>query len=119
MLEKKDRDVDVGTYAVCRRLAERDLDSHDEVIKAWAHGTLAELELVGPFYGKSSGDVEKRVLEHCESIVSLMGYHSFHVTSTRRQFQRYAEEWQLSAKWPHKDWTDIAKAAVKALTPQS
>jgi hypothetical protein len=119
VLEKKERDVDVGTYGVCRRLAERDLDSPDQEIKAWAHATLAELELVGSFYGQSTVHVKASVVEHCEGIVSLMGYQSFHVTSTRRQFQRYAEEWQLSAKWPHKEWTDIAKAAVKALTPQS
>ena len=108
---------DTGTYAVCRRLAERDLESSDRSIRAWAHGTLAELELLGSFYGYvPTKDTKETVAAHCKQILELMGSGSFHVDSTRRQFQRYAEQWQLK-KWAHPEWIEVAEAAVKALTP--
>jgi hypothetical protein len=108
---------DTGTYAVCRRLAERDLESSDRSIRAWAHGTLAELELLGSFYGYQTEDTKETVAAHCHQIVELMGSGSFHVDSTRRQFQRYAERWQLKT-WAHPEWIKVAEAAVNALTPK-
>jgi hypothetical protein len=44
-----------------------------------------------------------------------MGSDSFHVESTRRQFQRYAEQWQRK-KWDRPEWIEVAEAAVEALT---
>jgi hypothetical protein len=108
---------DTGTYAVCRRLAERDLESSDRSIRAWAHGTLAELELLGSFYGYQTEDTKETVAAHCHQIVELMGSGSFHVDSTRRQFQRYAEDWQLETR-AHPEWIEVAEAAVNALTPK-
>jgi len=104
------------TYEVCRRLAERDLESHDPSLKAWAHGTLAELELIRPAYEPSAGNVTSEVLSHCRSIVELMGVTSFHVQSTRRQLQRYVDHWYLGTNWQHKDWSDVARRAVDVLS---
>ena len=115
VLKKKPDTGDLGTYAVCRRLAERDLDNPDRALRTWAHGTLAELELLSSFYHQEPpADVKRRVLDHCQEILTLMGADSFQAQSTRRQFMRYARGWQL-ADWPHQEWTDIAQAAVDAL----
>jgi hypothetical protein len=89
---------------------------------AWAHGTLAELELLSLFYDKdrSPPKVQEQVAKHCKEMVRLMGLNSFHVKSTRRQFQRYVDQWNLPDKdWQRTDWGEIADAAVKALTSES
>ena len=57
--------------------------------------------------------MKRRVLGHCQEILTLMGADSFQAQSTRRQFERYARGWQL-ADWPHQKWKDIAQAAVDA-----
>jgi hypothetical protein len=108
--------LDRDTYAICRRLAERDLENPDRELRAWAHGTLAELELLSSVYNASSPsrDITERVLRHCRSIVSLMGWNSFHAESTRRQFQRYADGW-LSPSATN-EWQEVAGKAVEALT---
>jgi tetratricopeptide (TPR) repeat protein len=107
-------------YAVCHKLAERDLSNPDPKVQAWAHGTLAELELLSLFHDptKLREDVEGIVVNHCRKIIELMGPDSFHVHSTRRQFERYAKKWQLpDSDWKSSDWVGIAKAAVEELTP--
>jgi len=109
---------DSGTYSVCRRLAERDLDSPDRELRAWAHGTLAELELLSSFYTGPSAGIEESVIEHCENIVALTGANSFPVASTRRQFLRYVEQWQI-ADLDGKGWDKLARAAVEALSGPS
>jgi hypothetical protein len=105
-----------------RRLAERDLYSPNRVLEAWAHGTLAELELLSLFHDEGQATAEEvmnQVIHHCEKIVGLKGYDSFHVKSTRRQFQRYAEKWRLADEdWHRVGWTEIAEAAVGVLTPE-
>ncbi len=110
---------DPGTYTVCRQVAERDLSDPDRELQAWAHGTLAELELIGLFHqgDRVPDEAKAEVVRHCRAMVQLMGLDSFHVQSTRRQFQRYAEGWRLEGEQRPAGWTEIAQAAVKALTP--
>ena len=114
---------DSGVFAVCHKLAERDLYSQDRDLEAWAHATLAELELLSPFHhgeSRPASDVKCKIIDHCNKIVELVGPNSFHVKSTRRQFQRYADEWSLAeTNWHHEGWKDIAEAADVALTPKS
>jgi hypothetical protein len=102
-------------YALCYRLAERDLDGNDRSNKGWAHGTLAELELIRRAYEAEARDTKRQVLSHCRRLVALMGRNSFHAQSTRRQMQRYAVGWHLGEEWTHPDWTKIAELAVKEL----
>ena len=69
----------------------------------------------GAYHHEQSGppspaQLAARVVEHCKAIVDLMGMHSFHVVSTRRQFQRYLDYWDGDM------WRDIAAAAVEALS---
>ena len=54
--------------------------------------------------------VKDKVLSHCQAIVDLMGPKSFHVQSTRRQFQRYLDYWRDDR------WNDVAAAAVRILS---
>jgi len=54
-------------------------------------------------------EVTQRVEEHCEQMVILKGASSFHVFSTKRQFQRYVEWWTNSL------WNEIAHSAVNCL----
>ena len=86
--------------------------------QAWTRGTLAELELLGTYHHEQSEppspeELVARVVEHCKAIVDLMGMNSFHVASTRRQFQRYLDYWDRDM------WRDIAAAAVEALRSAS
>ncbi len=111
----------VSTFKLARELAERDLQRSSTEGQAWAHGTLAELDLLSLYHMPNAGhagappspvaqdDVRKRVVQHCREIVRLAGLSSFQVSSTRRQFQRYVDAWSRP------EWADIARAAVDAL----
>ncbi len=107
------KEADLGTYLMARRFAEHDLSDSDSSVRAWGHGTLAELEMIGPYHQEDYPvrGLKRRVRDHCGSIVRLMGEDSFHVQSTRRQFQRYVDHWR------NESWVDIARAAVRALSP--
>jgi hypothetical protein len=61
--------------------------------------------------GAARDKICERVVHHCQEIRRLMGDESFHVFSTRRQFQRYLDWWKRD------EWETIARAAVAALTP--
>ena len=108
---KKSPDPD--TFLMARKAAEFDLAKPKKSITAWAHADLAELELLAKYHcpEKAAKNQKKSVREHCETIVYLMGEGSFHVDSTRRQFQRYLDYWCKQRD----EWQPIAKAAVRAL----
>jgi hypothetical protein len=103
---------DPGLWVLARRLAAADLRNLDAVTRAWAHGTLAELDMLGIVYeaeGRRDMDaITRSVREHCRDIRDSLGADAFPVFSTRRQFERYVEWWKGS-------WTDIARAAVQEL----
>jgi len=111
---------DVSTFSLARELAGRDLLRGSPEGQAWAHGTLAELEMLGLYHlrdapraaGTTAEAVRDSVVKHCRAIVDLMGPASFHVHSTRRQFQRYVDVWKRP------EWDAIAGAAVVALGPR-
>lgn len=103
------------TYLLARQTAKGDLASSSSSEKAWAHGTMAELEMLASYHleEKEQKDIESRkkaVREHCEAIVELMGKRSFVVASTRRQFQRYRDYWKRP------EWRPIAEEAVRVLS---
>jgi hypothetical protein len=81
---------------------------------AWAHGTLAELEMLRFYHDHTQGligeEAGRKAAEHCREIVRLMGLDSFHVLSTRRQFLRYRNWWKVEAFAP------IVDAAIAALS---
>ena len=111
------RERDTTTLTLSRRFAERDVASADvdNMTRAWAHGTLAELELLTLWHGGKRSNVQAAVLKHCDKIVELTGADSFTTKSTRRHFQRYVDRWFLE-KWEQNDLADVARAAVERLT---
>jgi len=108
-----DEPADHARWIVARQLAKSQLQRDSAADRAWAFGTLAELDLLGTVYGKDedaeSLSIEERVIEACCQIRNLTGSDSFHVSSTRRQFQRYLE-W-----WDRNEWREVARAAIDAL----
>jgi hypothetical protein len=98
-------------WAAARWWAANDLRRADAPTQAWAHGSLAELDLLGVYHQKpfAAKKAAAAIAEHCEEIVALMGRDSFHVLSTERQFRRYLD-W-----WDRPEWRELAQAAVDAL----
>lgn len=109
-------------YSLVHSLADRDTKVKvDDSTRAWAHATLAELELLGTFHRLKTSDpplskdelnrIIESVKEHCKEVVKLMGPKSFHVGSTWRQFKRYYDSWS------NPRWKEIAESAMDALNP--
>lgn len=111
---------DQDTFDVVLHLAGRHVQGTSAAAQAWNHGALAELEMLSLYHArrpKPGGSqahklVTERVIRHCRAIVDLTGKNSFHVESTRRQFDRYVRYWDG-------EWTPVAKAAIQALSPPS
>jgi CHAT domain-containing protein len=99
-------------WLVARQLAEWRLDSAATTERAWAHGTLAELELLGAIYGGSTFSHDKaeiEIISHCKKICELSAEDRFPVFSTQRQFRRYI------VHWPRVQWERLAEAALEVL----
>lgn len=80
---------------------------------AWAWGTLAELAMLGSVYaGKQFRvrEAQRTITEACQAIIASAGSDPFPVQSTRRQFQRYGEQ------WADERWSALAKLAVDQLS---
>jgi hypothetical protein len=98
-------------WLVAWQLAQWQLRTAAITDRVWAHGTLAELELLGAVYG---GDAfrpqlaKDRIVEHCRQIRELSA-DSFPVLSTQRQFRRYVDHWSRT------QWEELAQAALVTL----
>ena len=103
-----------ATFLMARQVAKRDLANSEGSMKAWAHGTLAELEMLATYHfpAQVAKNQKQLVRDHCKAIVDLMGEDSFHVYSTRRQFERYIAYWSSNGK----EWLPIAKEAFRVLS---
>ncbi|MBU0966399.1 MAG: CHAT domain-containing protein [Proteobacteria bacterium] len=80
--------------------------------RAWACGTLAELEMLGALYGGeqySAEEAKKEIIRCCNEILETCGPKEFPVQSTMRQFRRYVDIWKQN------EWDDFARAALAAL----
>jgi CHAT domain len=80
---------------------------------AWAWGTVAELTMLGSVYaGKQYRvrEAQRTLHEACQAIIAAAGSDPFPVASTRRQFQRYCNQ------WADKRWVELARMAVDQLT---
>jgi hypothetical protein len=99
-------------WVVARQLAQWQLRSAKDLDRAWAHGTLAELELLGALYGGKAfnlNSARNSIVDHCRSIRELSAQDPFPVSSTQRQFRRYLDHWS------RKQWDVLAQAALDAL----
>jgi len=115
--DESESEAERDWWVVAHRTAMSQLHRSSTSDRAWAHGTLAELELLGTVYGNAEQrDPERakeRVVAHCTEIRELVGDDSFHVRSTRSQFQRYRDWWAAG----HAGWLTIVEAALRALPP--
>jgi hypothetical protein len=99
-------------WRAARQIAEWQLRTATGENRAWALGTLAELELLGTIYGGSDfvrEDAGARIDQLCRDLADAAGRDGFPVSSTRRQFARYRMIWHRDA------WSDLAKRAIDAL----
>jgi hypothetical protein len=99
-------------WAVATQLAEWDLRSSTANDRVWAHGTLAELDLLGAVYAGAGFDRDesrRSIVEHCQEISEHAAQDTFPLMSTRRQFERYVRHWKRD------EWNDLAQAALEAL----
>lgn len=99
-------------WLVACQLAQWQLRSAAAIDRVWAHGTLAELELLGSIYGDNVFAAEAArasIVCHCQEICELSTQDPFPVLSTQRQFRRYIEH------WPRDQWNDLARAALEVL----
>ena len=100
-------------WLVARQLAEWELRSAASIDRVWAHGTLAELELLGSIYNSGAFTAKAaraNIVHHCKEICELSTEDPFPIFSTRRQFQRYIDH------WPRELWKGLAQAGIDALT---
>ena len=99
-------------WTAVRQIAQWDLAYSQGVQKAWALGTLAELQLLRSVLDPDhfNADAAKKDIEQaCAAIAATVEFDPIPVASTRRQFLRYLEEWK------REEWGDLAKVAVEAL----
>jgi hypothetical protein len=99
-------------WHTAHQIAEWQLDTTRGQERAWALGTLAELELLGSIYLGKHFDKKKaqeNIARYCSEIIDAVGPEDFAVNSTRRQLQRYAEVWQRDC------WEELAKVGMDAL----
>ena len=106
---------DLGnTWITTRQIALWDLHGATGEKKAWALGTLAELELLGAVYMGTGFDKPAAVTEVkklCQQICDSVEDNAFPVFSTRRQFERYRDYWTRDRKV----WQEIAEIAINTL----
>lgn len=112
-----DRGADPDRWASTRGIAQAKLETEKGLDKAWAHGTLAELELLCVYHApgmRSEEEVVSEIQRHCDKIIELVGWGDFAVLSTRRQFLRYVDWW-----WKDRKEAAVAAEAVTRLTRSS
>lgn len=90
--KRSERDL----WTVNRFSAERDLDSPDPLTRVWAHGSLAELYLLGLLLDGVDEDHKdeccRKALSHSRDLIDRSP-EPFPIQSTYRQFLRYRDWW--------------------------
>lgn len=106
-----DKGKEAVTLAGVQWNAKEELQHPDATDRAWAHGTMAELIILGLYHSqtRSKKNIERDVVGHCREIIRLAGGDSFAVKSTRRQFVRYRDHWSDPR------WDKAVAAAVREL----
>ena len=99
-------------WTSARQISRWRLPTEVGVDRAWANGTLAELELLGAVYGEAGYKKESaktKITRYCKEILEICGPNTFPVQSTERQFRRYIDIWR------REEWGELAQAALTAL----
>lgn len=107
-------------YEMAKDLAKNNLQkANSNIAKAWACGTLAELEMLSLHYKKGSRrtytTIQKEVRKYCVNLIELVGIDDFAAKSTHRQFIRYKLYWSDAEEGRV---GKIADEAINALSPE-
>ncbi|HLL53488.1 MAG TPA: CHAT domain-containing protein, partial [Myxococcaceae bacterium] len=112
---------DAEVFTVAHLGARQDAHKMDLQSRAWAHGTLVELELLRSITNPgAASEAEKDAKRHVEALIRLRGADSFEVFSTRRQLEWYVQ-WSQPPfgrllkgveKWPH--MPEVARRVAEA-----
>ena len=117
-------ELDPGVAAIFAESTKRTMENHpDPSERAWALASRAEGELLD-FYARTlatgergrPAEEEKKIAPRLEEIINTMGRDSFHVHSTRRQFERYARNFDGLANFSAAV-LDLADRLAKILAP--
>ena len=99
-------------WNIARQISRWQLSTAVGEDRAWALGTLAELEMLGLVYGSEKYSAEKageKIGHYCKEMLETCGPQEFPVQSTVRQFDRYVHVWKQD------ECADLAGAALTAL----
>lgn len=99
-------------WSAARQISRWQLLTAEGIERAWAYGTLAELELLGAIFGHKEHDadsIKKEIARCCREILEVCAPGDFQVQSTMRQFRRYVDI------WPRPEWIDLARTALAVL----
>ncbi len=99
-------------WHAARQISHWQLPAAVGIERAWAYGTLAELEMLGAVYGGrkyKAEEAKKTIIHYCKEIMEIYGPQDFPVQSTVRQFRRYADIWK------QEKWDNLARAALDVL----
>ena len=118
-----DDEPDPLLYRMTMQHAEQDLKIATGTNKAWAHGTLAELDILHPYHQSARSNASKKISAvdpestsyHCNEMVKICISDRFPIDSTLRQFKRYAD-YDL---WQNKIWEDAVLAAINIFESSS
>ncbi len=96
--ERGDAEAAPGEWEAARLCAEYYRDHADQEERAWAHGSLAELNILrlanAALADRDSSTHVADAIRHAEELNRLYpGVDAFPVKSTRRQFERYLDWW--------------------------
>ena len=113
VLRQSELVADYGSWwKATRQVAEWQLRDARGEERAWALGTLLELELLGVVYAGSEFNeaaAKGRIAQFCRELRDVAGRDSFPVFSTRRQFFRYRNTWS------NESWNGLAEYAMECL----
>ncbi|MBU0944832.1 MAG: CHAT domain-containing protein [Proteobacteria bacterium] len=99
-------------WNAARQISHWQLPTAVGIERAWAYGTLAELEMLGAVYGGRKYNTEEgkeTISRYCKEIMEIYGPQDFPVQSTVRQFRRYVDIWKQNK------WDELARTALTAL----
>jgi len=115
-------ELDASVLTIFGESTTRTKENHpDPSERAWARMSLAENKLL-EFYAKTlspdergrPAEAERAIAPLLEDVINTMGRDSFHVSSTRRQFERYATNFDGLANF-NSAVRDLARRLAKIL----
>lgn len=112
--QKKNLADDFGwSWIAAKQIAQWHCTQSTGEVRAYALGTLAELNLLAPVFtnGKiKTNELKAEIVRCCKEMRELLDQEAFPIYSTKRQFKRYLSFWNNPL------WNELAEEALKALS---